>query len=67
MYELTVENMTCGHCVSAVTEAVHTVDPAAFVEVDLKGRHVKVNSTAALEPIKAAIEDAGYPVTRAAA
>ena len=67
MYELTVENMTCGHCISAVTEAVHTVDPAAFVEVDLKGRHVKVNSTAALEPIKAAIVDAGYPVTRASA
>ncbi len=67
MYELTVENMTCGHCVSAVTEAVHSIDPAAFVEVDLKGKHVKVNSTAALEPIKAAIADAGYPVTRAVA
>jgi copper chaperone len=65
MYELTVENMTCGHCVSAVTEAVHTVDPAAFVEVDLKGKHVKVNSASALDPIKAAIVDAGYPVTRA--
>lgn len=67
MYELTVENMTCGHCISAVTEAVHTVDPAAFVEVDLKGRHVKVNSTAALEAVKAAIAEAGYPVTRSAA
>lgn len=66
MYQLTVENMTCGHCVSAVTEAVHSIDPAALVEVDLKGRHVKVNSAAALEPIKAAIVDAGYPVTRAA-
>lgn len=66
MYELTVENMTCGHCVSAVTEAVHTIDPAAFVEVDLKGKHVKVNSASALELIKAAIVDAGYPVTRAA-
>jgi copper chaperone len=65
MYELTVENMTCGHCISAVTEAVHAVDPAAFVEVDLKGKHVKVNSAAALEPIKAAIAEAGYPVTRA--
>ncbi len=65
MYELTVENMTCGHCVSAVTEAVHNVDPAALVEVDLKGKHVKINSAAALEPLKAAIVEAGYPVTRA--
>lgn len=65
MYELTVENMTCGHCVSAVTEAVHTIDPAALVEVDLKGKHVKINSAAALDPIKAAIVDAGYPVSRA--
>jgi copper chaperone len=44
---------------------VHTVDPAALVEVDLKGKHVKVNSASALDPIRAAIVDAGYPVTRA--
>jgi len=66
MYQLTVENMTCGHCVSAVTEAVHEVDPAALVEVDLPGKQVRINSAAALAPIQAAIAEAGYPVTRAA-
>jgi len=66
MYQLTVENMTCGHCISAVTEAVQEVDPAALVEIDLPGKHVKINSSFPLQQLSAAIADAGYPVTRAA-
>jgi copper chaperone len=65
MYELQVENMSCGHCVAAVTKAVKAVDGNARVEVDLAGKAVKVQSGAALEAVKAAIADAGYPVTGA--
>lgn len=35
MIELHVDGMTCGHCVSAVTRAVKSVDPQANVQVDL--------------------------------
>ena len=65
MYELQVENMSCGHCVAAVTKAVKAIDGNAQVDVDLAGKAVKVQSGAALDAVKAAIADAGYPVTGA--
>jgi copper chaperone len=66
MYQLQVEEMSCGHCVGAVTKAVQQVDAAAKVEVDLPGKTVKVESTGSLDQIKAAIAEAGFPVTGAA-
>ncbi|MES2258991.1 MAG: cation transporter [Pseudomonadota bacterium] len=66
MYQLEVENMSCGHCVASVTRAVKALDAGAAVEVDLLNKQVKVDSAAALEQVKGAIEDAGFPVTRAA-
>ena len=62
MYELKVEGMSCGHCVSAVTKAVQAVDAASKVEVDLPQQKVTINSNAPLEEITAAVVDAGYPV-----
>lgn len=66
MYELDVQEMSCGHCVASVTKAVKALDAGATVEVDLAGKKVKVESAAPLDSVKAAIADAGYPVTGAA-
>jgi len=63
MYELTVEGMSCGHCVGRVTETVQGIDAAARVEIDLPAKKVKIDSGADLEQIAAAIDEAGYPVT----
>ena len=57
MYELQVEEMSCGHCVSKVTKTVLEVDAAAKVEVDLAQRKVRVQSDAALADISEAISD----------
>jgi copper chaperone len=65
MYELQVENMSCGHCVATVTKAVKAVDAGATVDIDLAGKKVRVDSGAALDAVKSAIVDAGYPVTSA--
>jgi len=65
MYQLQVENMSCGHCVGSVTKAVQGIDPAAQVQIDLASKSVKVESFGTLDSIKAAIVDAGYPVTSA--
>lgn len=65
MYQLQVENMSCGHCVGSVTKAVQAIDPAAQVQVDLASKSVKVESCAELGAISAAIVEAGYPVSRA--
>jgi len=67
MYTLTAENMSCGHCVNAVTKAVQAVDAQAVVNVDLEQKTVKVESGAPLDAVVAAIVDAGYPVTASAA
>ena len=63
MYELTVEDMSCGHCVGRVTKSVHALDKDAKVEVDLPTKKVTIDSTADLDAIAQAIDAAGYPVT----
>lgn len=62
MYELQVEGMSCGHCVSTVTRSVRDLDANAKVDVDLGQQKVRVDSSADLEEIKSAIAEAGYPV-----
>jgi Cu+-exporting ATPase len=63
MYELTVEDMSCGHCVGRVTKSVQALDKDAKVEVDLPTKKVKIDSSADLDRIAEAIVAAGYPVT----
>ncbi len=63
MLELTVEGMSCGHCVGRVTRTVQGLDQNAKVEIDLATKKVRIDSTATLERIAAAIDEAGYPVT----
>ena len=61
MTELRVGNMTCGHCVSAVTRAVRSVDPNAEVEVDLARGSVTVHGQGEAGALVKAIGEAGYP------
>jgi Cu+-exporting ATPase len=63
MYELTVEDMTCKHCVGRVTKAVQEIDQEAKVEIDLPTKKVKIDSQANLDRIAQAIDAAGYPVS----
>lgn len=60
MHVFTVEGMTCGHCVKAVTQAVQAVDGAAKVDVDLAKKQVRVDSSADPAQIRAAIQEEGY-------
>ena len=57
-----VVGMTCGHCASAVQNAVQAVDPDAQVTVDLPTGHVDVSSEQPRQDLVAAIENAGYKV-----
>jgi Cu+-exporting ATPase len=63
MYELTVEDMTCKHCVGRVTKAVQEIDGAAKVDIDLPSKKVTIDSQADLERIVQANDAAGYPVS----
>jgi copper chaperone len=63
MVQLHVDGMSCGHCIAAVTKAVQALDAAAQLEIDLSAHSVRVDSSASIKQIVAAIEDAGYSVT----
>jgi copper chaperone len=58
----TVSGMTCGHCVSSVTEEVSQLDGVQKVEVDLASGLVTVTSEQDLsdEDVRAAVVEAGY-------
>ena len=60
----TVAGMTCGHCVSAVTEEVSQVAGVTAVDVDLASGGLTVTSEAPVEEsaVRAAVEEAGYEV-----
>ncbi len=60
MQVFSVEGMTCGHCVRAVTQAVQSQDPAASVKVDLAAKEVGVESRLSAEQVIEAITEQGY-------
>lgn len=62
MQVFSVEGMTCGHCVKAVTQAVHSQDPSAEVKVDLAAKQVSVQSQLSPEVIAGLIREEGYSV-----
>ncbi|KAB0566093.1 copper chaperone [Pseudomonas palleroniana] len=60
MQVFSVEGMTCGHCVRAVTQAVQSQDPAASVTVDLAAKEVGVESRLSAEQVISLISEEGY-------
>jgi copper chaperone len=67
MIEFEVDDMTCAHCVAAITRAAKEVDGDGKVEVDLAAKRVLIDSRHAPEEFAAAIAEAGYtPVLQAA-
>ena len=60
----TVVGMTCGHCVSAVTEEVAQLPGVTAVDVDLASGGLAVTSDAPVDEtaVRAAVEEAGYEV-----
>jgi copper chaperone len=58
----TVVGMTCGHCVSAVTEEVAAVPGVTAVDVELDSGRLTVTSDAPVDDdaVRAAVDEAGY-------
>jgi copper chaperone len=59
-----VSGMTCGHCVSAVTEELSKLDGVTEVRVDLAAGTATVTSDQPLddEAVRTAVDEAGYEV-----
>lgn len=60
-----VSGMTCGHCVSSVTEELSEIEGVEDVQVVLETGEVTVTSAAPLDraSVAAAVEEAGYALT----
>ncbi len=60
--KMTVTDISCDGCAESITESIHTMEPNAKVEVDVKAKTVTVESAASEETIKQAITSAGYTI-----
>ena len=60
MLQYTVQDMSCQHCIKAITAAVTEVAPGAKVDIDLERHLVRVDQAGDSEKVAAAIRDAGY-------
>jgi copper chaperone len=58
----TVTGMTCGHCVSSVTEEISQIGGVQKVDVELTSGKVTVTSDqpVAEDDVRAAVTEAGY-------
>lgn len=61
MHQFSLPDMSCGHCVAAITEAVKAADAQAQVIADLATRTASVDSALPRETLAAALTEAGYP------
>lgn len=60
---ISIEGMSCGHCVSAVTDALNKLDGVKSVEVNLEGKNAVIEAENVKdEDIKEAIENIGFDV-----
>lgn len=60
MHQFNLPDMSCGHCVAAITQALQAVDVQARVQVDLASKTASVDSTLPREPLAAALTEAGF-------
>ncbi len=65
--QLTVEGMTCGHCVAAVRDEISQLPGVTSVEVDLDTGRVEVSTLGPVDDaaLAAAVDEAGYRVVAA--
>ena len=61
MLTLNVENMTCGHCVKAITQAVLAADPQAKIDITLENKQVMIQTQLEANQVISILEDEGYP------
>lgn len=60
MTQLKIDGMTCGHCQSAVKNALESVAGVQRAEVDLAQGIARVEGEADVDTLIAAVEEEGY-------
>ncbi|MEL1134685.1 cation transporter [Desulfitobacterium sp. THU1] len=62
--KVSIEGMSCGHCVNHTREALSELNGVTQVEVSLEGKYAIVEACEDVsdDTIKAAVEEVGYEV-----
>jgi copper chaperone len=63
MHRFTLPDMSCGHCVAAITEALKAADNQARIDIDLAAKTASIDSPLPRDTLAAALAEAGYPPT----
>ena len=58
--KLSIKGMSCGHCVTAVTNALEAVPGVTEVSVDLEAGRAEVGGDADLQVLIDTVEEQGY-------
>ncbi len=58
--QFNVQDMTCGHCVAAITKAVENAFPQAKVSINLEQHQVTVDNVDDTLAVQKVIEEEGY-------
>lgn len=66
--EISVQGMTCGHCVASVTEELQEIENVSDVQVSLNPTGVSPvtithEGTLDAEAVRAAVDEAGYTLS----
>lgn len=61
MQRFTLPDMSCGHCVAAITAALQALDAHARIAIDRETRTAEVDSALPRDALAAALTEAGYP------
>lgn len=61
MHEFHLPDMSCGHCVGAITQAVKAADEQARLDFKLAERRVGIDSRLGRDELSALLSEAGYP------
>ncbi|MBA4344203.1 MAG: hypothetical protein C0423_18845 [Methylibium sp.] len=67
MHEFHLPDMSCGHCVGAITQAVKAADAQAELDFKLAQHEVSIRSQLGREQLSEVLSEAGYPPAAAAA
>lgn len=61
---ISIEGMSCSHCVQHVTEALNEIDGVSSVKVSLADKNAVIETSKEIsdEVIKAAVDDVGFEV-----
>lgn len=60
-FALTIDGMTCGHCVQAVTKALSDVPGIAVYSIELGSAQITATDGITVARAVAALDEAGYP------